>query len=323
MLSQQIPKLFLLISGVFFFSCQSKQDVETKQSPKTGPYLVVLGTLQDAGSPQAGCKQKCCAHLFSEPDRTRKVVSLGLINPQTQTRYLFEAGPDFKEQLHELNKEAGNQNNTAWPNGIFLTHAHIGHYSGLMQLGKEVMNAKQAEVFVLPRMKTFLETNAPWSQLCNTGNILLQPLKADSAQILSDELSVIALQVPHRDEFSETAGFLIQGPNKSLLFIPDIDKWEKWGQNILALIKKVDYALIDGTFYSADELKNRKLSEIPHPLVIESMELFKTLDSKDKNKIHFIHFNHTNPLLDSLSSGYKAIENKGFHVARYKQIFAL
>jgi len=323
MRSKYVSKLLFLISGVLFFSCHSKQEVETKQSPTTGPYFVVLGTLQDAGSPQAGCKKKCCEHLFSEPDRTRKVVSLGLIDPQTQTRYLFEAGPDFKTQLYELDHKTGWKNKTPWPDGIFITHAHIGHYTGLLHLGKEAMDAKSCKVYVLPRMKTFFETNAPWSQLCNTGNILLNTLKADSAITLGDKLSVIALQVPHRDEFSETAGFLIQGPNKSLLFIPDIDKWQKWKVSIVELIREVDYALLDGTFFSADEIKNRNLSEIPHPLVTESMELFKTLEPRDKNKIHFIHFNHTNPLLDSLSSEYKVVEQNGFRVARYKHVFTL
>lgn len=317
-------KIHIFLFSVFaIVSCSTHSEKAKQKHHFNEPYVMVLGTIQDGGSPQAGCAKVCCAKLFQTANPTRKVVSLALIDPANGRRYLFEAGPDFKTQLHELDHKTGWKNKTPWPNGIFITHAHIGHYTGLLHLGKEAMDAKGCAVYVLPRMKTFLETNGPWLQLYNMGNIILNTLKPDSAQTLSNELSVIALQVPHRDEFSETAGFLIQGPNKSLLFIPDIDKWEKWEIDIIDLIKKVDYALIDGTFYSADEIKNRKISEIPHPLVTESMLLFYSLNASDKNKIHFIHFNHTNPLLDTTSAEYKHVQKKGFQVAKYKQVFAL
>ncbi|MCU0359934.1 MAG: MBL fold metallo-hydrolase [Bacteroidia bacterium] len=310
-----------LLCVLFLFAFTVQDSPLTTENK--APFVIVLGTTQDAGSPQAGCLKECCRKLFQTPDPTRKVVSLGLIDPQSGVRYLFEAGPDFKEQLYELNQQTRMPNPFPWPDGIFITHAHTGHYTGLMQLGKESMNAKNCEVYVLPRMQQFIEQNAPWSQLCALGNIHLRPLKSDSSQQLSARLSVKALQVPHRDEFSETAGFLIQGPNKTLLFIPDIDKWEKWQTDIIELIKTVDYALIDGTFYSADEIKNRMLSEIPHPLVTESMLLFQNLSRRDKSKIHFIHFNHTNPLLDSTSEAYKNVQKQGFQMAKYKQKFAL
>ncbi len=310
-----------LISAFTFISCSAPTENSTQKLQS--PYIMVLGTIQDAGSPQAGCRKACCEKLFLKPDRNRKVVSLGLIDPETATRYLFEAGPDFKEQLQELNQLNNITNKNPWPDGIFISHAHIGHYTGLLQLGKESMNANRCEVHVLPRMQQFLEHNAPWSQLCALGNIYLRPLKSDSSFQLSRRITVKALQVPHRDEFSETAGFLIQGPNKTLLFIPDIDKWEKWATDIIELIKTVDYALIDGTFYSADEIKNRTLSEIPHPLVTESMHLFQNLSKRDKGKIYFIHFNHTNPLLDSTSESSVALQKQGFQIAKYKQRFGL
>jgi pyrroloquinoline quinone biosynthesis protein B len=314
---------FFIPLFVVMVSCSPGSEAPKLNPVSTEPFVLVLGNIQDAGSPQAGCLKECCRKLFQTPDPTRKVVSLGLIDPQSGARYLFEAGPDFKEQLQELNQQTEMPKSFPWPDGIFITHAHTGHYTGLLQIGKESMNAKNCEVYVLPRMQKFIEQNAPWSQLCTLGNIHLRPLKSDSSKQLSAQLSVKAIQVPHRDEFSETAGFLIQGPNKSLLFIPDIDKWEKWATNIIELIKTVDYALIDGTFYSADEIKNRTLSEIPHPLVTESMQLFQNLSRRDKSKIHFIHFNHTNPLLDSTSEAYNNLQKQEFRTAKYKQKFAL
>ena len=286
------------------------------------PSLLILGTIQDAGSPHAGCTKDCCKALFKHPDPTRMVVSLGLIDPENRMNWLFEATPDLPRQM-KLLKEHSPFRSEETPNGIFLTHAHIGHYSGLMYLGRESMNAKATPVYAMPRMREFLEANGPWSQLLSLKNIALQTLQDEESVQLSSQLSVTPLKVPHRDEFSETVGFRIQGPNKSALFIPDIDKWERWSTDIVTEIKKVDYAFLDATFYDNAELNYRNMAEIPHPFVVESMERFKALPQEEKKKIYFIHLNHTNPLLNSRSLQLKALRKNGFQVAEFQQIFHL
>ena len=286
------------------------------------PSLLILGTIQDAGSPHAGCTKDCCKALFKHPDPTRMVVSLGLIDPENRMNWLFEATPDLPRQM-KLLKEHSPFRSEETPNGIFLTHAHIGHYSGLMYLGRESMNAKATPVYAMPRMREFLEANGPWSQLLSLKNIALQTLQDEESVQLSSQLSVTPLKVPHRDEFSETVGFRIQGPNKSALFIPDIDKWERWSTDIVTEIKKVDYAFLDATFYDNAELNYRNMAEIPHPFVVESIERFKALPREEKKKIYFIHLNHTNPLLNGRSPQLKALRKNGFQVAEFQQIFHL
>ena len=125
--------------------------------------------------------------------------------------------------------------------------------------------------------------------------------------------------VPHRDEFSETVGYLVEGPTKKVLFIPDIDKWDKWDRSIVEYIKQVDYAFVDATFYSGDELNTRDISQIPHPFVVESMALFDGLPAAERAKIQFIHFNHTNPLLKPESDQYKRVIEKGYGIAQFGQ----
>jgi pyrroloquinoline quinone biosynthesis protein B len=285
------------------------------------PSIIVLGTTQDAGSPQIGCTKDCCKNLFDQPDQSRQVVSLGLYDSTKKISYLFEATPDISKQLRMLKEYS--KTVTDIPNGIFLTHAHIGHYTGLMFLGKEAMSAKQLPVYAMPKLKSFLEQNGPWSQLVSQQNIQIQTLSDNQAIRLGDSISVTPLIVPHRDEYSETVGYIISGPSKKLLFIPDIDKWEKWSQNINHLIEKVDYALIDATFFDAAEINNRPISEIPHPLVVESMDRFKSTPLKDKQKIHFIHFNHTNPLINNKSIATEKVIKAGFNIAKRGQRFVL
>ena len=305
------------------FACQDKSEHNTPTKIDVqGVSLIVLGTIQDAGSPQIGCKKECCKGLFSKPDNNRKVVSLGLIDTPNKKKYLFEASPDFVSQTKAL-KHSCNFKTEETPDGIFLTHAHIGHYTGLMYLGKEAMNASNASVYAMPKMKTFLEENGPWSQLVKNDNIKISELENNTSIQLTASIVVSPIIVPHRDEFSETVGYVITGPNKSALFIPDIDKWSKWDTDIKSAISKVDYAFLDATFYDGEEINNRPISEIPHPFIIESMNLFKNLTPEEKEKVHFIHFNHTNPVINQSSKQYQEVINNGFHVAQINDIFEL
>ncbi len=304
------------------FSCNQVPSNKTSPLNKYDVELILLGTLQDAGSPHIACKKECCADLFENPDASRKVVSLGIIDHLNHETYLFDATPDISQQTKLL------KNHASWdapelPTRIFLTHAHIGHYSGLMYLGKEATNANHLPVYVMPKMNAFLNENGPWSQLVSNKNIDLHPIENRKSLSMTSALKVMPLQVPHRDEFSETVGYKITGPNKSALFIPDIDKWEKWDTNITELIKTVDFAFLDASFFDGEELNTRDISQIPHPFVVESMALFKKLSTTEKAKIYFIHFNHTNALLNLESEQAQQVIENGFNIAQFNQKFGL
>ncbi|WP_297794273.1 MBL fold metallo-hydrolase [uncultured Eudoraea sp.] len=316
--------LFLL---VFTFACNPAPDKKTntgelEQFNKTQTSLIVLGNVQDAGSPHIACKKECCRRLFQNPDKNRKVVSLGVVDPKNNRKYLFDATPDMPEQLKVL-KDYLPDNTSETVDGIFLTHAHIGHYTGLMYFGTEAMGATNIAVHAMPEMDSYLRNNGPWSQLVGNKNINLKTLENKKEIALTSNLKVIPFLVPHRDEYSETVGYKIIGPEKTALFIPDIDKWYKWESSIVDEIKKVDYAFLDAGFFSEAEIDNRDISEIPHPTVLESMELFDSLMVQEKNKVWFIHMNHTNPMLNPESKESKLVISKGYHIARFKNSFEL
>ncbi|SHG15017.1 MBL fold metallo-hydrolase [Pedobacter caeni] len=309
----KVINALLLLSLITCFKVQAQQK---------GASLVILGNVQDGGSPHIGCNKSCCKALFGNPDKTRMVSSLGVVDRENKLNWLFDPTPDFSRQTKIL-KKASWVGSKELPDGIFITHAHIGHYTGLMYLGREATNAKNVAVYAMPKMKQFLENNGPWSQLVSLNNIQIKPLEEGGEQVLSSNIKVKAFKVPHRDEYSETVGYIITGPHKKALFIPDIDKWSKWDKNIVDEIRKVDYAFIDATFYDGQEINNRPISEIPHPFVVESMKLFESLPKSEKDKVHFIHLNHTNPLLDLKSPQTKTVLEKGFHIARFNQVFEL
>jgi pyrroloquinoline quinone biosynthesis protein B len=313
----------IFIALLFLAACTSKAPKQaSNNTTDTQASIIILGTVQDAGSPQLGCQKECCADLYNHPDANRMVSSIGLLDAVNEKTYLFDATPDMVAQMEILTSQE-KLNDKQVADGIFLTHAHIGHYTGLMYLGKESKDADSVPLYVMPRMKEFLSGNGPWDQLITRNNVSLQELKHEQPVHLSDNITVTPLLVPHRDEYSETVGYRIDGPHKSALFIPDIDKWDKWERDIIQEIKRVDYAFLDATFYSGAEMNNRDISQIPHPFVIESLAKFEDLTDQEKSKIIFIHFNHSNPLLDSDSEESKAVTNQGYRIARVKDVFEM
>ena len=306
---------FLLFFG--FLSCQTpNKTVLPKDLPNQ--FITVLGIAQDAGYPQPYCGKACCEAVAQGKEQRRHVTCLGIVDRETQQVFMLEATPDFTEQQHILRGYLVDKSKPL--DGIFLTHAHIGHYTGLMYLGREAIGAKETPVYAMPKMTTFLQNNAPWSQLVNLKNIKIMGLKADSSVQITPNISIKPFIVPHRDEFSETVGYVISTKNKKALFIPDIDKWAKWQRNIIEEVAQVDMAFLDATFYQNGELPNRDMSEVPHPFMEETIRLFQNL--KDKSKIKFIHFNHTNPVLRQTKER-QVVENQGFSVCTEGGIWGL
>ena len=277
--------------------------------------VLVLGTSQDGGYPQVGCSRKCCIHAW-ENNYSRKVSSLAIISDGDC--WLVDITPDFPSQLKMIESEINGLPKIA---GIFITHAHIGHYLGLLDLGLEIMNTNKIPVYVMPSMGTFLKENGPFKQLVDLENIKLMPLIPDELVFLKNNLLITPFLVPHRNEFSETVGYKIHLDNNSLIYIPDIDSWEEWDGNMIDLVKNNDIAILDGTFYDGNELEDRKIEDIPHPCIKDSLKIFSLLEVVDRKKVYFTHLNHTNPVIQSSSSERLELLSHGYNVAEDGMVF--
>lgn len=319
-------KIFLLVTGLVLAAVLKFRTADKKILLNGNEYpdqfLVVLGIAQDGGFPQIGCNKACCQLYWKGKEAKKLVTCLALVDRPHKQYWLIDATPDITAQLRNVQHYLPEVPDYS-PDGIFLTHAHIGHYSGLMQLGREAMGASRVPVYALPRMDSFLRNNGPWSQLVNLENISLRTLKADSSIYLTDSIAVTPFIVPHRDEYSETAGYEIVKGDTRMLFIPDIDKWSRWDKHIEDIVKHYSVILVDGTFYQDGELPGRNMKEIPHPFVQESQQLFASLPDSLKERIYFIHFNHTNPLLKLKSAEKDQVKAAGFRVAEEGMVFKL
>lgn len=305
-----------LVAVVLVASCATDPSVELGSAP----YVVVLGTSQDGGLPHLGCQRACCEAARRDPTRRRLVASLLVVDPTAKKRWLIDATPDIREQETMIRSHPRARTAVNGPDplvdGIFLTHAHLGHVAGLLQFGREAMASRETPVFVGKRMESFLRDQEPWRLLVDAHHIALRPLTPDDAVVLSEHVSVTPVLVPHRDEFSETFGFVIRAGSLRVLYIPDIDKWEKWDRQLRDAVARVDVALIDGTFFADGEIPGRAMRDIPHPFVSETLALMRDWPEHERQKIIFTHLNHTNPLAQDAPEARAKVASIGGRVAR-------
>lgn len=300
--------------GGVLLALASSCAVTSRPAPVGRHALFVLGIAQDGGVPHVGCERDCCVEARRSGD-ARLPVALGLHDRVDGRLLLVEATPAIDAQIALLHRLAGVSGRARRPvDGVLITHAHIGHYLGLAQFGREVAGTSGVELFVSPRMTQFLQDNGPWSQLFALGQVRAATFTPGEPFTPAVGITVEPIAVPHRDEFSDTMAFKIRGPQRTVLFVPDVDRWQSADGLLQRLLEGVDVAYVDGTFYDGRELPDRDLNEIPHPLIVDTMQRLAEHARARPGSVRFIHLNHTNPLLRDARLRAE-VERRGFRVA--------
>ena len=283
-------------------------------------HALVLGTVQDAGLPQVGCYTDLCnlGRELHAQGRGRYVASLALVEPNAERFYLVDATPDITRQVDLISepsfrRRAGERSPF---DGIFLTHAHIGHYTGLDVLGNEGLGIRDTPVYCTEAMASFLAGNAPWSFLVDQGRVVLRPLALDTWHRIDEHLDVQLWKVPHRDEFADTVGFVFRGPAATLLYIPDINAWRLWDRDVAEAVAGVDVALLDGSFWSMAEMPGRAIEDVPHPLMTQTMDALQNVADRREARVILTHLNNSNPALREDGDQAREIIRRGLEVAR-------
>ena len=311
----------LVVGGLVALS-SACADEPMAPDPRTSPFVRIVGTAQDGGLPHAACRCVRCAAARSDPARRRSIASLAIVIPGRRDVFLIDATPDIREQidaLEDVRDAPADRVDRAPLSGMLLTHAHIGHYAGLIFLGFEAVHARDLPIYCTPRMAGFLRENGPWSQLVELGNLDLVESPPGQPFELGEEITVTPLAVPHRDEFADTVGFRIRGPHRTVLYVPDTDGWQHWEPSLEQRLEGVDVAILDGSFYSLAELPGRDVGAIGHPLIVDSIDRLAERVETGQLQVLFTHLNHSNPALDPDSNERTEIDRRGFGVAEEGQ----
>jgi pyrroloquinoline quinone biosynthesis protein B len=279
----------------------------------------LLGRAQDGGVPHLGCERPCCVEARAQ-GHVEYPCSLGIHDRLTGSLLLIEATPAVEPQIAMLHTLAGVSGRGRQPvDGVLITHAHIGHYTGLMQFGEEVAATDHIPLHVTPRMASFLQENDPWAQVIEYGQVDVRPVEPGQSCEPLEGLRVEFIEVPHREEHSDTVAFKVHGPARTLLWVPDVDQWGRHEGLLAQLLEGVDVAYVDATFYDGSELPGRDLSRIPHPLMVETMAMWADQAEANPGVIRFIHMNHTNPVLRDAALRSQ-IEAKGFGIGQVGEV---
>jgi pyrroloquinoline quinone biosynthesis protein B len=277
--------------------------------------LFVLGIAQDGGVPHFGCEKPCCASARAS-GKELFPACLGIVARPSSELLLVEATPRVEAQVAMLHQLAETSARGRRPvDAVLLTHAHIGHYLGLAQFGREVAATKDLPIWCSHRLADFLRGNGPWRQLIELQQIAPREFAPRQPFMPIAGLEVVAIPVPHRDEYSDTMAYRLKGAQRTVLFVPDIDAWDRAPGLLEELIAGVDVAYLDATFYDGRELPERKLAEIPHPLMTDTMRRLAPLAQQRPGAIRFLHLNHTNPALRDLDV-IRHVTEAGFAIAQ-------
>ncbi len=317
--SWQGGKVFcLLVLSALLWGCAGHDPDGPPRQAVPGPKLVVLGTAQDGGFPHAACACVRCVLARSDRSAARLIASVAIVDRSTGTRILVDAGPDIREQLEILqaaDPDRPDRVDRSPVDGVLLTHAHLGHYTGLAFFGFEAVHTQDLPVWCSSSMAAYLTENGPWSQLVGIGNIVLGKMEPWKPFEPLPGIEVIAVPVPHRDEYADTFGFVVRGERSTVFYAPDTDSWDHWDPPVTGLLEDVDVAILDATFYSADELPGRRVEEIGHPLMTATMDLLQPLVDSGRLQVWFTHMNHSNPVLGPNPQARDEVERRGFHIA--------
>ena len=280
------------------------------QGPWPVVRLIMLGTAQDGGVPHVGCTCRTCDGAREGTIPRRLASSAAVVDAGSGRAWLVDASPDLPVQLERVRDALGGPRRSGIPlSGVLLTHIHMGHYWGLGHLGREGMMPRGLPVRGPPRTARFLHENRPFRDMVRMGALDVAPVRPGEDLVMGEGVTFRPVAVPHREDFSDTVAWLVEGPRWRVLYAPDMDYL---GKPILDLVSRVDLAVIDGTFYTREEIPG-SMDTVPHPPVVESMEaLAPALEGG--TRVAFTHLNHTNPLCDPRSPEFEDVVSRGFGV---------
>jgi pyrroloquinoline quinone biosynthesis protein B len=299
----------------------------------------ILGSAAGGGFPQWNCNCANCRRLragkLRGSPRTQTQIAFSL---DSKIWFLVGASPDLRTQILTAPELFPNSEEpTGSPiAGVFLPSADVDAIAGLLHLREFqtffVFATASVQRILKKENKIFdvLERSEPpvqWQVLSSRGR-----LGCHLSETPGEAPAFICATLPLGDMYPDyvspdlvrtlsadeaTVGFNFEHRGKRLFVVPSLSgrnaEWTKHAAN-------ADLVLIDGTFWSDDELRrtgrsSKTAREMGHLPLSGPGGLLEQFPGNAKGRRVLIHINNTNPILDEDSTEHRAALDAGFEIA--------
>lgn len=301
--------------------------------------LIVLGTGAGGGCPQWNCGCENCNFARNNPESARTTDSLAIAYEQNgETCWaIVNPGVDLRHQLArhpELKPPRGGDIRATPIKSVILTDGELDHTIGLINLRE----GSELKVFASASVLDLMESAFPVrTVLKNYANLEFCRIVPGEPFLLGGSVKVIATAISGRQpKYAAVKKPATEGPSQEIsesviglkfeniaenadavAYAPQIGAWDGRVETLLA---GAEIVLVDGTFYTSDELssmgvKAGSAEEMGHlPLSGPGGILAKLEETKARVKL-LTHINNTNPILRDNSPERQAVENAGVKIA--------
>ncbi len=292
----------------------------------------ILGSAAGGGFPQWNCACPNCHAVRGGQFR-------GKARPQTQVAvrthdgpwFLLGASPDLRSQI-----ESSPDLHPAWMrrnspiSGVVLASADLDHVLGLLLL-RELqplrVRATESVIKILRdensmfRMLNRVRGLVKWQTIRAGEPFTLQSLTGDGGAIRCSAVAVSsytpAYATQQESEEAVVGLILTSSSGATLGFFPQLAQLTP---ELKGLFATLDSLLLDGTFWSDDELIRLQgfgqcAQEMGHIPVGGDDGTLRQLAGLSTPRKMYIHINNTNPMLNEASAEHRAVRDAGWELA--------
>ncbi len=296
--------------------------------------IIVLGSSAGGGFPQWNCNCRNCdgirRHTITAKARTQSSIA---VSSNGTDWALINASPDILAQIRATPVlQPGRAKRDTGIAAVMLMDAQIDHVTGLLMLRE----GKPLPLYCTASVWEDLTTGLPLTRvLSHYCSVQWHPLQADRNSATAVQLpgidgirftpmtlaSKAPPYSPHREmpQPGDNIGLMIENTanGKKVFYAPGLGEIEP---HIETAMRMADCLLVDGTFWTEDEmieqgLSKKKAAAMGHLPQSGDGGMIEVLDAIGPRRKILIHINNTNPILDEDSKERATLTQHGIEVA--------
>ena len=293
--------------------------------------IKILGSGAGGGFPQWNCNCYNCKRIRSgEMNGKARTQSSIAVSSDNNNWLLINASPDIRAQLEAfpaIQPKHGLRDTGI--KAVLLIDSQIDHTTGLLMLRE----GKPLDVYCTEMVRQDLTTGFPvFNMLAHYCTVNHHPVPIDGGSFTIPAIADLRFYTqalkskappysPHRHDphDGDNIGLVIEqiSTGKKVYYSPGLGEIEP---HVLANMQNADCILVDGTFWSENEMIDLGLSKKPaaemgHLPQSGAGGMIEVLNGVPKARKILIHINNSNPILDEASEAYRILQTNKIEVA--------